>query len=182
MALKAPAYKAAPVVAALQLDRLLPGGNAGWASRRGQAGSVTIWHSSHPSAAGARDVSHSYSTHGSGFEGGVQILQQALEQSVIGVETDWQWSGLNETVDASYPFIPSNRIIPDVNAHTEHRYERIEVVFPFRARAGYAIERLRSTPPAALPSPRSRRAPDPQFGFVGGFFGPNFPNHPLCGQ
>jgi outer membrane immunogenic protein len=84
-------------------------------------------------------LSHSYASHPSNAEAGVQVgCNQQVGSVVLGAEADWQWSGLSTNVTASYGASANlgNMGLTDA-AHTESVTSKLDWFSTFRARAGF---------------------------------------------
>jgi outer membrane immunogenic protein len=104
-----------------------------------------------PNAAGTGDqlsslasLSHSYDSNESGGLVGGQIGCNYQSGSVVlGVEGDWQWTGLDTSVDASYAAFPNAGNPAFTNAsHTEHVTSKMDWFATLRGRLGWAFDRL----------------------------------------
>ena len=83
-------------------------------------------------------LTHSYSSNGSSDEIGVQAgCNQQFGWAVLGFEADWQWSGLSNTVNASYgAFADLGNPAFTVAAHAEHVTSKLDWFSTFRGRFG----------------------------------------------
>jgi len=81
---------------------------------------------------------------GSGYEAGVQVgCNKQIDHLVFGAEADWQWSGLNSTIDASYPAFANLGNPAYTNAaHTESLSSKLDWLSTVRGRVGYAFDHL----------------------------------------
>lgn len=84
-------------------------------------------------------LSHSYSSSPSSGEIGVQAgCNQQFGLFVLGFEADWQWSGLSDSVNASYGAFANlgNPAFTDA-AHSEHVTSKLDWFSTFRGRFGF---------------------------------------------
>jgi len=134
------------------------GGNAGWI---GSQDSYTLSPSGSylnapggaapPNAAGGGDfaadiakLTNSYTANGSGGLIGGQIGCNAQTgQFVFGGEIDGQWTSLTSSISSAYAAFANagNPLFTDT-AHTEQASTKLEGLFTFRGRLGYAWDRL----------------------------------------
>jgi outer membrane immunogenic protein len=83
-------------------------------------------------------LSHSYASHPSNGEAGVQVgCNQQVGLVVLGAEADWQWSGLRTDVTASYGASANlgHAGLTDA-AHTENVTSKLDWFSTFRVRVG----------------------------------------------
>jgi outer membrane immunogenic protein len=135
---RAPAYKTSVAVAAFSWTGCYVGGNVGWI--RGDAtldnfpsGQYVVFLTPAERALN----SHSYDLDGSGFTGGLQIgCNKQWNNLVLGVEADFNWTSLSESVTATYPAVGPWPITTETVSH------KLDWFSTFRARAGYAVDRV----------------------------------------
>jgi outer membrane immunogenic protein len=104
-----------------------------------------------PNAAGSGDfpatiasLAHGYSSDDSSGLAGVQIgCNRQYGSVVLGVEADWQWTGLKTTADAGYAAYadlgnPAFTVAP----HSEHVSSSLQWFSTLRGRVGYAFDKV----------------------------------------
>jgi outer membrane immunogenic protein len=104
-----------------------------------------------PNAAGSGDnaanipaLSHSYQPESSGGVAGGQVgCNWQAAHNVIGFEVDGQWTSLKNSVNAAFAAFPNAGNPAFTNAaHTEHVSSKLPWLATFRARGGWAFDRL----------------------------------------
>ncbi len=155
LALKAPPP---PAPIAYDWNGCYVGANAGWIGSRDRytlspSGSYLspTGAAAPPNAAGTGDfaadiaaLTNSYTGNGSGgLVGGQAGCNKQAGQFVFGAEVDGQWSSLKNSITAAYGAFPNagNPAFTN-NAHTEQLSSKIDGLFTFRGRIGYAWDRL----------------------------------------
>jgi outer membrane immunogenic protein len=138
LAVKAPVYKAPPV-AVYNWTGCSIGGNAGWI---GGDDRLETYPSGSLSGLNPSPNAHSYQPRGSSGTAGAQIgwnWQGAGSPLVLGVEVDFNLSGLAEHASATYGAIaqPPATWTP----HTETVDKKLGWFSTYRVRAGYAVDR-----------------------------------------
>jgi outer membrane immunogenic protein len=145
---KAPVYKAPAPVVVYDWSGCYAGGNAGWIGGGDQfdltpSGAFDLPVNVFSIAANRAPLLSSYRSHTSAFTGGLQIgCNRQFGGLVVGVEADFNFSSLNEDIVANYPLSPVIGQTRGANARTEHVTKRLDWYSTFRARAGYASDRL----------------------------------------
>jgi outer membrane immunogenic protein len=151
---KAPVYRA-PVYS---WTGCYVGANGGWIGSRNHydlapSGSylAALGGAAPPNLAGSGDfladiaaLTHSYDKNASGGLGGAQVgCNYQAGWFVFGGEADWQASSLKTTVDAAYAAFPNvgNPAFTDA-AHVEHVSSKLGSFATFRARGGFAWDRV----------------------------------------
>ena len=176
MRVKAPLYKAPPPVVVYSWTGCHVGGNGGWIGGRdsydltmagGFLNPINIF--SNP--ANRAGLEHSYQSNTSSGTAGLQVgCNYQLSPFVVGVEADTNWSGLSETFTAAYPLsVPGT-----ANPHTETTGKDLKWFSTFRARAGFAWDRVLIYGTGGLAVARIDSSTSVQFspngfGFLGGF-------------
>jgi outer membrane immunogenic protein len=149
---KAPVYRAPPPPV-LSWTGCYFGGNGGWVGGESEFALAPAGRYLTPPAAlappningtgdfavGVAALSHSYRSDNSSFEGGVQVgCNNQLGNLVLGVEADWQKSGLSNSVVSSFAAFPDpgNPSFTDA-AHTELVTSKLEWFSTLRGRLGF---------------------------------------------
>jgi outer membrane immunogenic protein len=146
--IKAPVYKAPAPVAAYDWSGCYVGGNGGLIDGGDRFDLTPSGAFDSPAnvfsiPANRAPLLSSYRPRDAGFTGGVQIgCNRQYGSFVLGVEADLNFSTLDEDIVASYPLSPIIGQIRGANARTEHVTKQIDWFSTFRARAGYAHDRL----------------------------------------
>jgi outer membrane immunogenic protein len=143
-----PVYKAPPPVAAYGWTGCYVGGNGGWIGGGDRfdltpSGAFDLPANVFSIPANRAPLLSSYRPRGSGFTGGVQIgCNQQYGKLVLGVEADLNFSTLDEDIAAAYPLSPVIGQARGANARTERLTKKVDWYSTFRARAGWASDRL----------------------------------------
>jgi outer membrane immunogenic protein len=145
MRVKAPLYKAPPPVVAYSWTGCYIGGNAGWIGSRDSydltmAGGFLAPFNLFSNPANRVGLEHSYQSSRSSGTAGLQAgCNYQVAPFVVGVEADINWSGLRESISAAYgPTQPPANAV----AHTETTGNDLKWFSTFRARAGFAWDRV----------------------------------------
>jgi outer membrane immunogenic protein len=181
MRVKAPLYKAPPPVAAYSWIGCYFGGNAGWIGSRDSYdltmdGGFLASNNIYSNPANRVGLEHSYQSNRSSGTAGLQAgCNYQVAPFVVGVEADINWSGLRETISAAYgPTQPPANAV----AHTETTGNDLKWFSTFRARAGFAWDRVLIYGTAGLAATRIDSSTAVLFGTGVGFLG----NSPFNGQ
>jgi outer membrane immunogenic protein len=104
-----------------------------------------------PNAAGSGDFAanigalvHNYSSDDSSGLAGVQTgCNRQFGAAVVGLEADWQWTGLKTSVDSNYAAFPDlGNPVFTVAPHSEHVSSSLQWFSTLRGRAGYAFDKV----------------------------------------
>jgi len=80
---------------------------------------------------------HSYKLNDSAFVAGVQYgCQRQFGTWVVGIDSDFDWTGINETITTFYPAIPQAWL-----AHTDTVTQKLHWLSTTRAKLGWALDR-----------------------------------------
>jgi outer membrane immunogenic protein len=135
---RAPVYKAPAGVAIFSWTGCYVGGNVGWIRDRATldnfpSGQYVVFLTPAERALN----SHSYEVDKSGFTGGLQVgCNKQWNSLVLGVEADFNWTGLSQSATATYPPVGP---WPTTTESVSHELSWFST---FRARAGYAVDRV----------------------------------------
>jgi outer membrane immunogenic protein len=142
---KAPRLKAPPPVPVYGWTGCHIGGNGGWIGSRDSdnltmAGGFLASNNIYSIPANRAGLENSYQPNSSGGTAGVQAgCDYQVSSVVLGVEADANWSGLHDSISAAYGPTPG---IAGAVAHTEAVSTDLKWFSTFRARAGFAWDRV----------------------------------------
>lgn len=113
------------------------GGHAGWMRNNSEVSTTPIGAAADLiGPAGVRANTYGYHPTGSDFSAGAHYgCSRQFGSWVLGLDSSWSWSGLDEKIDAS---IPPGIFV----AHRESSTQQVEWFTTTRARAGYAFDRM----------------------------------------
>jgi outer membrane immunogenic protein len=134
MPVKAPVRSAPPPVQAFSWTGCYIGGHAGGIMN---ASELTAFPLAGATAAQSAAGTHSYDLDNGAFTGGVQYgCNQQFGQWVLGLDSDFAWSGIDESLTASHALVPGL-----VGAFTETATQNVDWYSTTRGRVGYAYDR-----------------------------------------
>jgi outer membrane immunogenic protein len=130
---KVPGYTAPPPVQAFSWTGCYIGGNVGGIINSSE---LAAYPSGAYSAAIVALGTYNYNAKDSAFSGGVQYgCNRQYGQFVLGLDSDFDWAGLNETINASHPANPG------IVAYSETITQKLNWYSTTRARLGWAQDR-----------------------------------------